>query len=279
MDEPRVIQTPGARIWRDEAGLIRVVVHDGVMVRRQEALDQACAIDELAAGQRPLLLIDPTRAHGIDTEARELFLSARSFQRLPMGVAIVAHAPFWRVLAGLVARMMSINTPSRVFATDEEAAEWLRSLRHADDLMPLATVVAAADCQMGIVELRADGIIVVRVSDDLTVTHAIAAECVDAVVELLGPGGMAPIVVLVRWPVYTPAALSYLVERREGPRPDVCLAIVAGTSYARLIGNTAMRFFTPAVPTALFSDIAEATRWCHDRHSALAPAAPRPARS
>lgn len=243
-------------------------LRDGVEVDAQGVRHIINAVNDLVGDNRAMLVIDAELAKAIEPDAREVLQRHRAFAKSPLGIAFVVRTPFWRVVAGLLARLMDVNGPCEVFPSTEEAAQWLLSLQNAEHILPLSSIVASTNPRLGLTELRADGIVMARVTSDFEITLEIAKEGVDAVVELLKHRGTAPVIAVLRWPNYSAEGLRYLVERASGPLPEECIALVAGTSYAKLLSTTSLRFLKPVVPIQVFSDIPTAVAWCHDQMNA-----------
>jgi hypothetical protein len=124
------IDTRTDRAWIDEENIIRVEVHPGEAVALEDAEEHIEVGRALAAGREyTLLLLDISGIHSITREARVHY--SRQDQTpgrvLNRAIAILVSSPLTRVIANFFVGLNRPRTPVRLFTSEEQAVDWLRT--------------------------------------------------------------------------------------------------------------------------------------------------------
>jgi hypothetical protein len=126
---PGVVDTRTARIGLDEQGLVIVRVKD----RAKQSLDDArqnlaAAVSETRGTRRPLL-IDLRTAQPLDADARHHYSGQTLIERFSAMALLVDGSPFGRMMGNVYLRIARPGIPTRLFADETRAFEWLAGHR------------------------------------------------------------------------------------------------------------------------------------------------------
>ncbi len=118
-----------ARIELDAHGLVVVRINDGVqqsLANAQENL--AMAVGETGGSRRPLL-IDIRTALPLDADARHHYSGQALVERFSALALLVEASPFGRMLGNVYLRVARPGIPTRLFADEPLAVDWLKGYR------------------------------------------------------------------------------------------------------------------------------------------------------
>jgi hypothetical protein len=121
------IKVRGGEVWLDEkAGIVRVQTIPDTTYTLADAKEEIAAVIKVSGGKRLPLFVDLRSAY-IDAEAGDYFASAES-RAAWRAVAMWASTP----QGGAVGAMWTAvydhpDAPSRIYYSETDAVEWLRS--------------------------------------------------------------------------------------------------------------------------------------------------------
>lgn len=116
----------GILVLDEECEIVRVKNKRGV---EQSLADARENIEELMklTGYKPYPMLVDLEGSSLSRDARNYYGSVEVRDRL-LGLALLVTNPVARVLANLFIGMKQPATPTRLFTSEREAVEWLRSL-------------------------------------------------------------------------------------------------------------------------------------------------------
>ncbi|MBU0596424.1 hypothetical protein KJ567_07060 [Candidatus Bipolaricaulota bacterium] len=120
---PKRIETPDYACWMGEDGIVRFSLPRGTDLDLALAEAAVESYQEIG-GDRPrplLILLD--RAKSMSREARDYFSNVRG----PSALGLVVASPIARVIGAVFMGLLrQAPYPARLFATEEEAVQWLK---------------------------------------------------------------------------------------------------------------------------------------------------------
>lgn len=124
-----VLVTRTEQIWLGEDGIIRAVIHPGLVTSLEDAQENVRGFAKVAGGKRRLAVID-MRAHAASAtrDAREYYAGPEN-AKVVLAVALLVNSSISRMLGNFFMGINKTMFPLRLFAEPEPALEWLRGLR------------------------------------------------------------------------------------------------------------------------------------------------------
>lgn len=122
-----IIETRTQKMWLGEDGIIYAVVLPNAELSLEDAVENTAAEARLAGGQKRPLLGDIRATKSISREVREHF-AGDFVQTFATAVALIVSSPLSKTIANLVILINKPRYPMKMFTTQEEAVEWLKSL-------------------------------------------------------------------------------------------------------------------------------------------------------
>lgn len=110
-----------ARLTLADDGLLYLRWGEGVHVSAEEARQALALVEEMSAGRRYPMLADMANME-ITREARQVFGSAGVASK----VALVGQSAVDRLMAGFFLKVYRPPSPTRFFAEEADAVQWLR---------------------------------------------------------------------------------------------------------------------------------------------------------
>ena len=102
-------------------GYVHLSWHEGVEVEPVDARAALAALDELAGGKRPPILVDMGSLRKIDRGAREELSGTEKVDR----VALIVRTALSRTVGAFFVGLGKPVKPTRVFTDEEAARKWL----------------------------------------------------------------------------------------------------------------------------------------------------------
>jgi hypothetical protein len=122
-------ETRTALIQLNEQGLLIVRINDGATQSLADAKENlAVAVNETGGTRRPLL-IDIRRALPVEAEARHHYSGQTLVEAFSALALLVEASPFGRMMGNVYLRIAQPGVPSRLFADEAQAMEWLNGQR------------------------------------------------------------------------------------------------------------------------------------------------------
>ena len=122
-------ETKTARINLSESGVLIVRIRAGAYQTLTDAKENLSAALKRANGQRPPILIDIRGAQPLDAEVRHHYsgqVLVHGFSALAM---LVEASPLGRMMGNVYLRIARPQIPTRLFADEARAIEWLEMFR------------------------------------------------------------------------------------------------------------------------------------------------------
>ena len=118
-----------ARIDLCPQGLVIVRINDGVQQSLANAEENlAMAVAQTGGARRPLL-IDIRTAQPLDADARHHYSGQALVERFSALALLVEASPFGRMLGNVYLRVARPGIPTRLFADETLAIDWLKGHR------------------------------------------------------------------------------------------------------------------------------------------------------
>ena len=127
MNETR---TRTASIFLDEDGILNIVMHPRVKVDYEDALDNYLAARHISGNTKVLKLIHSKVQWSIDKKAKD-FLNRKEVADQTIARAILKGSAFSKMLETFFVSVSKPSIPVKVFTDEEEAREWLLSMRES----------------------------------------------------------------------------------------------------------------------------------------------------
>jgi hypothetical protein len=117
-------ETNTATIYKDDKGVIHVILHAGVKMDYYDALDHYLVIKNLSGNAPVLKLIDSRNSWSIQPKARK-FLAGKEVKEKTIARAILMNSSIKSVLINFFNELNKPEVPTKVFTDYEEAYAWL----------------------------------------------------------------------------------------------------------------------------------------------------------
>ena len=111
------------KLWLDDDNIIRYVVNPGMDESLDDVIEVVKAFDEIRKDKIYPFLGDIRGAKSISREARQYV--AKSI--VSSASAIIVGSPVSQMLGNFVLRFHRSEIPQRLFTSEDEAIEWLKS--------------------------------------------------------------------------------------------------------------------------------------------------------
>ena len=125
MQQPIVTRT--GTHYLDADGIIRATIHAGAEQTLDDAIENVQASSVLGVGKRRPLLVDMRQIKSQTREARTYYTGPEG-TRCYTAAAVLVDSPVSRLIANfLLGFNKSATVPSRLFTSEPEAIEWLKT--------------------------------------------------------------------------------------------------------------------------------------------------------
>jgi hypothetical protein len=112
-------------VWLGEDGIARVIHVPGAEVTLESAQETMAAYLKLNKGKRRPLFVATKSMKSIDRQARNYFAGEEA-AKVACAVALIVDSPVSRVLGNFYLGVSHPHLPTRLFALEAEALEWLK---------------------------------------------------------------------------------------------------------------------------------------------------------
>jgi hypothetical protein len=119
-------KTRTCEIFVDEFGILHVKILGGVIIDREDAVDNFLVARYLTKGKPVLKLIDARKIFKIKKEARA-FVEKENVPEKHIAKAIVVGSLISRCLNQFFFSLQNAKIPVKIFTSEKEAMEWLKS--------------------------------------------------------------------------------------------------------------------------------------------------------
>lgn len=116
-----VYSTRTSDLWLDERGILHSRSKPGAAITLDDAKAEVAAGRKATGDRRVPLLVDLTAIASITREARQYFAA----QELTIAQAIVTRSSVGRVIGNFFLGLNRPRFPTKLFASEEAALEWL----------------------------------------------------------------------------------------------------------------------------------------------------------
>jgi hypothetical protein len=118
-------ETKTARIALNPAGLLIVRIKDGARQSLADAKENLAAAVAETQGERRALLIDISKAQGLDADARHHYSGQTLVERFSALALLIESSPFGRMMGNVYLRVARPGIPTQLFSDEARALEWL----------------------------------------------------------------------------------------------------------------------------------------------------------
>lgn len=120
------VKTRTAEIWKDQRGILWIVPMEGVLIDREDILDNFLVVRHLSAAKPVLKIIDSRGNWKLTPEAQDLFRKEDSPDKT-IARAVLTKSRTERFIKSFLSRLYKPEVPLAFFTSEEEAAQWLLS--------------------------------------------------------------------------------------------------------------------------------------------------------
>jgi len=124
----KIIRTKSAEMFIDEHGIFHKKVIENCHLDLETLKESVKATEELTKGKRVLMLYD-ARAHFTLTEDAMDYAQKDIFNKKRIATAIISNKLAIKITVDYMVKIMKTTIPIKVFSNQEEAIEWLLSLK------------------------------------------------------------------------------------------------------------------------------------------------------
>ena len=122
-------ETKTARIALNEEGLVIVRINNGARQSLADAKENlAMAVLETRGKRRPLL-VDIRQAQPLDADARHHYSGETLVEQFSALALLVEASPWGRMIGNVYLGVARPGVPSRLFADEAQAVDWLKGHR------------------------------------------------------------------------------------------------------------------------------------------------------
>ena len=126
-DENEAIEVRVGRVWLGTDGILRFYIDlPHAEVTLEDAQEAVAAYHAASRGKKRPLLTDARNVKSTDRPAR-VYSASEAVGSVASAVAILIDSPLGKVLGNFFMRVSKPRYPSRLFTSEEEAMNWLKS--------------------------------------------------------------------------------------------------------------------------------------------------------
>lgn len=120
--------TRTCEIFLDEFGILHLKIFGGVIIDREDAADNFLVARHLTNGEPVLKLVDARKIYKIKKEARA-FIEKENDPKKHIAKAILVNSFIAKYIKEFFLRQENQKFPVKIFTSEKEAIEWLKSFR------------------------------------------------------------------------------------------------------------------------------------------------------
>ncbi len=117
--------------WVDENGILWIKVIEGAHIDLPSLIDDNAVNAPLTGGKKALALYDARNYYTITNEATD-YLRSGILNKSRIATAIVTSSLGTRLLVNFLGKIKKVESPMKMFATEEEALVWLDTFKMKD---------------------------------------------------------------------------------------------------------------------------------------------------
>ena len=121
-------ETNTASIYKDDNGVVHVVLYEGAKMDYYDALDHYLVIKNLSGNEPVLKLIDSRVSWSIHSKARK-YLAGKEVKEKTIARAVVQNSSLKKMLINFFNDMNKPEVPTKMFTDYDEAYAWLMSMK------------------------------------------------------------------------------------------------------------------------------------------------------
>lgn len=125
MENREVVVITKASMWLGEDGVVRIIWVSGAEVTLADAEESMAAYKTINEGKRRPMVVDTSTMKSLAREARHYYASEEA-ARVASAVGLIVGTPVSRVLGNFYLGLSNPRLPTRLFASEDEALEWLK---------------------------------------------------------------------------------------------------------------------------------------------------------
>jgi len=123
--DKEIIETQAWKAWLEPDGIIRVVLQPLAVIEIAEARLLTQAYGQLTGRRQNLILMDISAIKSASKAARD-YCSTPEVVEMVRAIAFITQSPTSRIIGNLVVGINKPPYPTRLFADELEAVEWLK---------------------------------------------------------------------------------------------------------------------------------------------------------
>ncbi len=120
-----VVETPTARIWLEDDGIVRVINKPSVEVDLVAAKENVAVVLRITEGRKVPLFIALSGIRSMSQEARDFFAGEGGAEP-SLCQALVVRSPISKVIANFFLGFNRPVLPTRAFTSEVDALTWLK---------------------------------------------------------------------------------------------------------------------------------------------------------
>ncbi|MCK9381775.1 MAG: hypothetical protein M0P95_12030 [Sulfuritalea sp.] len=125
MENQEVVNIAKASMWLAEDGIVRIIWVPGSDVTLEDAEESMAAYLKINQGKRRPMVVDTSTMKSLARGARHYYASEQA-AKAASAVGLIVGTPVSRVLGNFYLGLSNPHLPTRLFASESEALEWLK---------------------------------------------------------------------------------------------------------------------------------------------------------
>ena len=120
------IITTTAKVWLDDDGIVRAIMHPGAVDTLETATENIDAGIQTAGGVKRPLLLDISAIKTMNKEARDYYAKGDEREGCESAVGLIINSKISRIIGNFFLGLNRSQTETRLFNSQESAIEWLK---------------------------------------------------------------------------------------------------------------------------------------------------------
>lgn len=125
MDTGEIARGTKFNLWLGQDGIVRIIWDPAADVTLEDAHESMVAYLKINEGKSRPLFVDTKTMNSLAREARHYYASDEAAE-VASAVAIIVGSPVSRVLGNFYLGLSNPRLPTRLFALEDEALDWLK---------------------------------------------------------------------------------------------------------------------------------------------------------
>lgn len=127
-ENAKVIVTPIAKIWLDDDGIIRQIIHPNIDVTIDGTKETTQAIHKLTQGKAVPVFVEMRNIKSTDQESRK-YVTGKEAQKVTKCHAMLIGSPVSRMIGNFCVGLNKPSYPTKLFTNEEKAIKWLKQFK------------------------------------------------------------------------------------------------------------------------------------------------------